>query len=160
MSRAIGRVMAPIAALGLVVLLVSLLASSDLLSRAPRPAGATPATTTATTIIEFQLPASGTETTLAPDRSGDPAAQGGAAAAGDAGATGDGASSTSSSTSPSTTEEASEQTYTVRDGDSPYSIAQRFGVSTLELMELNGISDPTDLRTGTVLRIPAKQGGQ
>jgi LysM repeat protein len=55
---------------------------------------------------------------------------------------------------------ASEQTYTVLDGDSPYSIAQRFGVSTQELMVLNGIDDPTDLRAGTVLRIPAKQGGQ
>lgn len=156
MSRAIGRVIAPIAALGLVVLLVSLLASSDVLPRAPRPAAATPDTTTATTIIEFQLPASGTETTLPSDGSGGPAAEGGAAATGDAGATEDDASTTSSST----TETASEQVYTVLDGDSPYGIAQRFGVSTQELMELNDIGDPTDLRAGTVLRIPAKEGGR
>ncbi|MHB0979358.1 MAG: LysM peptidoglycan-binding domain-containing protein [Thermoleophilia bacterium] len=156
MSRAIGRVIAPIAALGLVVLLVSLLASSDVLPRAPRPAAATPATTTATTIIEFQQPASDTETTLPSDGSGDPATEGGIAGEGDAGASGDGASSRSSST----TQTASEQTYTVLDGDSPYSIAQRFGVSTQELMEVNEIADPTDLRVGTVLRIPVKQGGQ
>lgn len=153
MSHAIGRVIAPIAALGLVVLLVSLLASSDLLPRAPRPAAATPATTTATTIIEFQPPASGTETTLPSDGTRDSAADGGE---GGAGASGDGSSGSSSST----TETASEQTYTVQDGDSPYRIAQRFGVSTQQLMKVNDIADPTDLRVGTVLRIPAKQGGQ
>ena len=41
-------------------------------------------------------------------------------------------------------------------GDTPYSIAQAFGVSTQDLMDLNGIDDPYDLRIGTVLRIPAK----
>ncbi|MHB8868717.1 MAG: LysM peptidoglycan-binding domain-containing protein [Thermoleophilia bacterium] len=176
MSRAIGRVAAPIAALGLVVLLVSLLASSDLLPRSPRPAGAGRATTTATTIIEFQLPAPGEEPASSSAVTGDAQVQGGLA--GD-GATGDSNDGTDGSGGEGGSTDASdataagggtdttgvdaaggqggaEQTYRVEAGDTPYDIAQRFGVSTQRLMEANEITDPTELRVGAVLRIPSE----
>lgn len=167
MSRAIGRVVAPLAALGLVVLLVSLLASSDLLSHSPRTAAATPATTTATTIIEFQLPAPGSEptrTTSGGNEATTPAggAEGSGASSdstgGGTGATG-APGSTDNSEQPGdgdTGQGVTEQTYRVEAGDTPYDIARRFGVSTKRLMEVNGITDPTDLKVGAVLRIPAE----
>lgn len=46
--------------------------------------------------------------------------------------------------------------YEVKAGDNPYSIARRYGVSYKELMELNGIEDPTKLRIGQKLKIPKK----
>ena len=46
------------------------------------------------------------------------------------------------------------RTYTVRSGDNPSSIAAQFGISTDELIAANGISDPTGLYVGQVLRIP------
>ncbi len=39
-------------------------------------------------------------------------------------------------------------------GDSPVSIAEKYGVSVTRLMEYNGISDPLNLRIGQTLRIP------
>lgn len=159
--------MAPIAALGLVVLVVSLLASSDLMPRATRPAEATPRTTTATTIIEFQLPAAEADAAqpsagsdLTTDEGGEGTVDDGSVSSdgtpvdatagsgsGDGpGAAGDGDTGT----------EAAEGTYTVEAGDSPYLIAQKFGVSTQLLMEVNGITDPTDLKVGAVLTIPAE----
>jgi LysM repeat protein len=45
-------------------------------------------------------------------------------------------------------------TYTVQAGDSPSSIAERFGVTTEAIMEANGITDPTGLYVGQVLVIP------
>ncbi len=173
MSRAIGRVAAPIAALGLVVLLVSLLASSDLLPRSTRPATAGPATTTATTIIEFQLPTSGEEPASSSAGTGDTQVQGGLSGDGATGGSNDGTGGvggegtpTDASVSGDTTDAAggdgaggqgvSEQTYRVEAGDTPYDIAQRFGVSTQRLMEVNDITDPTDLRVGAVLRIPSE----
>lgn len=50
--------------------------------------------------------------------------------------------------------EAGVRSYVVQEGDTPASIARRFGVSTERLMEFNGITDPTNLRVGTELRIP------
>jgi LysM repeat protein len=44
--------------------------------------------------------------------------------------------------------------YIVREGDSPASIAEQFGISSQELMEANGITDPTTLRVGQELMIP------
>jgi N-acetylmuramoyl-L-alanine amidase len=44
----------------------------------------------------------------------------------------------------------------VKDGDSPYSIAEEHGISVDELMEANGIGDPTSLQIGEVLQIPAR----
>jgi LysM repeat protein len=47
-------------------------------------------------------------------------------------------------------------TYTVQAGDTPYDIAQRFGVTVDELMEANDISDPTSLKVGQKLVIPGQ----
>ncbi|MHB1345135.1 MAG: LysM peptidoglycan-binding domain-containing protein [Thermoleophilia bacterium] len=173
MSRAIGRVAAPIAALGLVVLLVSLLASSDLLPRSPRPAAAGRATTTATTIIEFQLPAPGEDPASSSAGTGEAQVQGGLAGegatgdsnegTGDSGGEGGSTDATAAAGATDTTgvdgagtQGVSEQTYRVEAGDTPYDIARRFGVSTQRLMEVNDITDPTDLRVGAVLRIPSE----
>ena len=46
------------------------------------------------------------------------------------------------------------RTYTVQSGDSPDSIARRFGITAQALMAANGISDPTRLRVGQELVIP------
>lgn len=45
-------------------------------------------------------------------------------------------------------------TYVVAPGDNPSTIARRFGVSTSELMQANGIADATRMRVGQVLIIP------
>ena len=47
-----------------------------------------------------------------------------------------------------------EQTYVVKAGDSPASIAQQFGVKTDDLMAANNISDPQKLQIGQTLKIP------
>lgn len=49
---------------------------------------------------------------------------------------------------------ASGDTYIVQPGDSPFSICEQFGCDYTELMELNGITDPTTLRVGQELLIP------
>jgi LysM repeat protein len=46
-------------------------------------------------------------------------------------------------------------TYTVQPGDSPASIAAQFGITAEELMQANGIADPTSLFVGQVLTVPA-----
>lgn len=168
MSRAVGRVLAPFGALALVMLVVSLLGGSDLLAGRVRPeAGAAPDTTRTTTIYLTQ-PTGDTE---------DPGPSGGAGSVttsvpgeGPGGDTGTTASSPGEGTQAGSTDTAAaaegtdasadssggESTYTVKAGDTPYSIAQALGVSTRDLMNLNDIVDPTSLRIGTVLRIPAK----
>ncbi len=45
-------------------------------------------------------------------------------------------------------------TYTVQAGDVPFTIAEKCGVDLNELLELNGIDDPTTLRVGQELKIP------
>ena len=45
-------------------------------------------------------------------------------------------------------------TYTVRPGDSLYGIARSNNVKYAELQQVNGISDPTRVKPGTVLKIP------
>ena len=49
------------------------------------------------------------------------------------------------------------QRYTVQAGDNPSLIAEQFGVSLEELMEANGIVDPTGLVVGQVLVIPGAE---
>jgi len=44
--------------------------------------------------------------------------------------------------------------YIVQEGDHPSSIAEQFGISPEELMEANGITDPTSLKVGQELIIP------
>jgi LysM repeat protein len=46
------------------------------------------------------------------------------------------------------------QTYKVKSGDTLVGIAARFGTTAKAIAELNGLSDPSSLRTGQVLRIP------
>lgn len=48
--------------------------------------------------------------------------------------------------------------YPVQKGDTVYSIAQRFGASTNEILRTNRISDPRTLVVGTTLRIPLTAG--
>jgi LysM repeat protein len=45
--------------------------------------------------------------------------------------------------------------YVVKVGDTPASIAEKLGVSTAELMRVNGITDPTNLAVGAVLQVPS-----
>ena len=47
-----------------------------------------------------------------------------------------------------------EGVYIVKEGDYPSSIAEQFGISVEELMEANGITDPTSLKVGQELVIP------
>lgn len=46
------------------------------------------------------------------------------------------------------------ETYTVKDGDSPTSIAEQFDTTAEAIMEANGITDPTQLEVGQQLIIP------
>ena len=46
------------------------------------------------------------------------------------------------------------QTYTVRRGDTLFSIARRYGVSLWALVQVNGIRNPAFIYVGQVLRIP------
>ncbi len=50
-------------------------------------------------------------------------------------------------------------TYTVQAGDYPEAIAQRFGITTEELLAANPGIDPSSLSIGQVLKIPAASGG-
>lgn len=46
------------------------------------------------------------------------------------------------------------ETYVVQEGDVPFTIAEQCGVSVDDLLQLNGISDPTSLFVGQELQIP------
>lgn len=48
-------------------------------------------------------------------------------------------------------------TYKVAKGDNPYTIAKKLGTSSRELLEVNGITDPTKLQIGQVLKVPGKK---
>ena len=58
-------------------------------------------------------------------------------------------------TPPPATPTPSEQTYIVKAGDNPASIAQQFRVKTEDLMSANNIDDPQKLQVGQELKIPA-----
>lgn len=58
-------------------------------------------------------------------------------------------------TSASSAPVAGDGTYEVVQGDNPYSIAKKLGVSYQELLEVNGIDDPTKLQIGQKLKVPA-----
>lgn len=51
------------------------------------------------------------------------------------------------------TTDTAKSTHTVRKGDSAWSIAKRYGVSTRRLLELNGLKSTSVLRPGMVLRV-------
>ena len=67
-----------------------------------------------------------------------------------------GVSSTSKATStPRTVTSVSKTvTYRVKPGDTMYSIAKRYGIDVKKLAGANGLSDPSALKAGTVLKIP------
>lgn len=46
----------------------------------------------------------------------------------------------------------------IENGETLYRVARQFGISVKALMDANGISDPTSVKVGTVLRIPGKDG--
>jgi membrane-bound lytic murein transglycosylase D len=52
---------------------------------------------------------------------------------------------------------ASDETHRVRPGESPYSIARRYGVAVGALMKANGIANPRRLRIDTRLTIPKQR---
>lgn len=67
--------------------------------------------------------------------------------------TGDSGSSSSSSTSSSGTTE-----YTVQDGDTPWTMAQKFygnGAEYTKILEANGLTEGANIQPGDVLKIPA-----
>jgi LysM repeat protein len=47
-------------------------------------------------------------------------------------------------------------TYKVVKGDNPYNIAKKLGVTYQDLLQINGIEDPTKLQIGQILKVPAK----
>lgn len=55
-----------------------------------------------------------------------------------------------------TATESASGTYKVQKGDNPYSIAKKLGVSSQELLKVNGIDDPKKLQIGQVLKVPGK----
>jgi lipoprotein NlpD len=55
---------------------------------------------------------------------------------------------------PSPSATVGEQTYIVKAGDNPASIAQQFRVKTEDLMAANNIDDPSKLQIGQTLKIP------
>lgn len=57
--------------------------------------------------------------------------------------------------SPSPTQ--AEQTYIVKAGDNPASIAQQFRIKTEDLMAANNIEDPSKLQIGQTLKIPSNR---
>ncbi len=172
MGTAIARVLAPFLALAAFMALIGALAESDLLAGELRPVETGVATpSTRTTVIELfgpgatgptgaESPEAGTDTGSSDSGAMDP----GVSSPGTDGAGGDSATTTidptqaggdgsgGSDAGEATAEEP--RTYTVKAGDSPYEIARQFDVTAVELMELNGIGDPTELQVGTVLRIP------
>ena len=52
------------------------------------------------------------------------------------------------------------QTYIVKAGDNPASIAQQFRIKTEDLIAANNIDDPQKLQIGQSLKIPAPPSGR
>jgi LysM repeat protein len=46
--------------------------------------------------------------------------------------------------------------YTIQKGDTPYAIAKKRGIKVAELLNYNGIKDPSALKPGQTLKIPNK----
>lgn len=49
------------------------------------------------------------------------------------------------------------RTYKVQKGDTPYAIARKQGVKVAELLQHNGIKDPSGLKPGQTIRIPVRK---
>ena len=63
--------------------------------------------------------------------------------------------SATTAATPVVTPAAAPTTYTVADGDTLSSIAEKFNTTVNELITLNNISDPNVIHVGTVLKLPA-----
>lgn len=61
--------------------------------------------------------------------------------------------------SPTTPPPATGTSYTVQAGDTLYAIANRYGTTVQAIASANGISNPSLIRVGQVLRIPGTSGG-
>jgi LysM repeat protein len=68
-------------------------------------------------------------------------------------ASGGSSASTASSTSARAPTTAGSRTHTVKAGEFPATIARQYGMTTGELLALNGITDPRRLRVGQTLRV-------
>ena len=149
-----GRITIAIPALGsdratsqaLLIALLGLAFAAILLARVA--GGATPAGALASSTPHASVRASATAPSAAPttrpaasakaDPSAAPSKGGGGSAAPPSGAV----------------EGASTRTYTVKSGDTLIGIAARFGTTYQALTKLNGITNPSSLRIGQVLKIP------
>jgi peptidoglycan endopeptidase LytE len=60
---------------------------------------------------------------------------------------------------PGTSPSASGRTYVVAKGDTPTSIAKKFGTTASELLKLNKVDDPKKVQIGQTLKVPAKKEG-
>lgn len=49
------------------------------------------------------------------------------------------------------------RTYKVQKGDTPYAIARKQGIKVAELLQHNGIKDPSGLKPGQTIRIPVRK---
>jgi LysM repeat protein len=67
------------------------------------------------------------------------------------------ATTVSTTPAPAATKESKPESYTVKGGDTVSAISRRYSVSPQDLMSANGIEDPTRLRVGQKLTIPAKE---
>jgi LysM repeat protein len=61
---------------------------------------------------------------------------------------------------PVTAASASAGSYTVAKGDTLWGIARKLGVNAQELARVNGLNDPSKLKIGTVLKVPAPAARQ
>jgi LysM repeat protein len=61
-------------------------------------------------------------------------------------------------TAPAPSPTLGEQTYVVKAGDNPASIAQQFRIKTEDLIAANNIDDPQKLQIGQTLKIPPASG--
>lgn len=66
------------------------------------------------------------------------------------------AAETKAAAKPAPPSTAGAATYKVAKGDNPYTIAKKLGVTSADLLKLNGIEDPTKLQIGQVLKVPGK----
>src|SRR5512146_1680017 len=68
------------------------------------------------------------------------------------------ARTTGNTAAPASSQQVGAQSYTIQSGDNPWTIAQKVcgnGTKGTVILAENGITDPTKLRVGAVLKIPA-----
>jgi LysM repeat protein len=140
---------APAAFLAAVAFLLWAFSASGMLDGWRGPEAVSRPTTTATTVLSLVGEDGGAPGTTAPASTTTPPSTAPSTTAAPA-ATPPSRPQTTTSAGP-----APGGTYVIKPGDSPVSIAEAHGVSVQDLMELNDIADPTELRVGATLRIPS-----